>query len=177
MANKYSVVRTDNMMGTDVSTYLDSVRFFDANDEAAAIENGHIVKVGALLTKQVGALVTSERELHKATTPAANTPIKEIGLVATPEVFYDERLHNLSDFVNEAGTNVRIYYLHTGDEFSVTEEGVSAAATVAVGNIAELQADTKIKIVASATNGSTVIGKVIAVEKTSRYTYIVIRVD
>jgi len=92
-------------------------------------------------------------------------------------VFYDERLHNLSDFINEAGTNARVYYLHTGDEFSVTEEGVAAAATVAVGNIAELQAGTKIKIVASATSGSTVIGKVIAVEKTSRYTYIVIRVD
>lgn len=169
MANKYSVVRTDNMLGTASGTHLDSVRFFDSDDELAAIENGHVVKVGALLE--------GERELHKATTPAANTPIKEIGLVATPEVFYDERLHNLSDFINEAGTNARIYYLHTGDEFSVTEEGVSAAATVAVGNIAELQADTKIKIVASATSGSTAIGKVIAVEKTSRYTYIVIRVD
>lgn len=169
MANTYSVVRTDNLLGSYSGTHLDSVRFYDSNNKLAAIENGHVVKVGALLT--------GERELHKATAPAANTPIKEIGLVATPEVFYDERLHNLSDFINEAGTNARVYYLHTGDEFSVTEEGVSAAATVAVGNIAELQADTKIKIVASATNGSTVIGKVIAVEKTSRYTYIVIRVD
>ena len=169
MANLYSVVRTDNMLGTASGTHLDSVRFFDSNDKPAAIENGHVVKVGALLD--------NERELHKATAPAANTPIKEIGLVATPEVFYDERLHNLSDFINEAGTNARVYYLHTGDEFSVTEEGVAAAATVAVGNIAELQAGTKIKIVASATSGSTVIGKVIAVEKTSRYTYIVIRVD
>lgn len=169
MANKYSVVRTDNMMGTDVATYLDSVRFYDAQNAAAAIENGHVVKVGALLD--------GERELHKATAPAANTPIKEIGLVATPEVLYDERQKNLDEFINEPGTNVRIYYLHTGDEFSVTTEGLSAAADIAVGNTVELQADTKLKVVASATSGSTAIGKVIAVEKTSRYTYIVVRVD
>lgn len=166
MANKYSVVRTDNMMGTDVSTYLDSVRYFDDNDEAAAIENGHIVKVGALLN--------GERELHKATAPAADTPVKELGLVATPEVMYDERMKNLDEFINEAGTNVRIYYLHTGDEFSVSAEGVDAAAEVAVGNVVQLQAnDTKLKIAASG-NG---IGKVIAIEKTSRYTYYVIRID
>lgn len=169
MANTYSVVRTDNLLGSYSGTHLDSVRFYDSNNKLAAIENGHVVKVGALLQ--------GERELHKATAPAANTPLKEIGLVATPEVFYDERLHNLSNFINEAGTNARVYYLHTGDEFSVTEEGVAAAADVEVGHIAELQAGTKIKIVASATNGSTTIGKVIAVEKTSRYTYIVIRVD
>ena len=165
MANKYSVVRTDNMMGTDVSTYLDSVRFYDENDELAEIENGHVVRVGALLD--------GERELHKATAPAANTPIKEIGLVATPEVLYDERQKNLDEFINEAGSNVRVYYLHTGDEFGVTPEGVDAAAEVAVGNIVQLQAGTKLKIVASGTG----IGKVIAIEKTSRYTYYVIRID
>ena len=171
----YGVVRTDNMMGTDVSTYLDSVRYFTttttANDTPTAIENGNVVKVGALLD--------GERELHLATAPAVNTPLKEIGLVATPEVMYDERKHNLDEFRNEAGANVRIYYLHDGDEFGITADCFTAAADVAVGDVVELQASTKLKVVAAgtgATSGSTVVGKIIAIESTKRYTYYVVRV-
>ena len=170
MANKYGVIRTDNLMGTDVSTYLDSVRFYDSNDKEAEIENGNVVKVGDLLT--------NERELHKATAPAANTDIKEIGLVASPEIFYDERKKNLDEFINEAGANVRIYYLHSGDEFGVTIDALNVASgyTPKVGDVAELMAGTKLNVAASATSGSTQVGKVVAVESTSRYTYFVIRV-
>jgi len=169
IVEKYAVVRTDNMMGTDVGTYLDSVRFYDANDKEAEIENGNVVKVGDLLE--------GERELHKATAPAKNTPIKEIGLVATPELMYDERKHNLDEFINEAGTNARIYYLHTGDEFGVTAKGLDVdPETAKVGDVVELQAGTKLKVVASATSGSTQIGKIIAIETAGRYTYYVTRV-
>ncbi len=176
MAELYSVVRTDNMMGTTVNTYLDSVRYFTVEtvnsqnvDVPAAIENGHVVLVGNLLA--------GERELHRAVVPAANSDIKKIGLVATPEVLYDERKHELAEFINDAGTNVRIFYLHSGDEFGVTAKGLSAAAEIKVGNIVELQADTKLKVVASATSGSTAVGKIIAIEKAGRYTYYVVRVD
>lgn len=167
---KYGVVRTDNLMGTDVATYLDSVRFYDSNDEVAAIENGNVVKVGALLT--------GERELHKATAPAANTALAEIGLVATPEVMYDERKKNLDEFINEAGRAARIYYLHSGDEFGVTIDALNVASgyTPKVGDVAELMAGTKLNVKASATSGSTQVGKIIAVESTKRYTYYVIRV-
>ena len=175
MAEKYSVVRTDNMMGTDVGTYLDSVRFYEVQtvdnesvDVEKEIENGNVVLVGDLLE--------GERELHRAVAPAANSDITKIGLVASPELIYDERKRGLDQFINEAGRNVRIYYLHTGDEFGVTAEGLDAAATIAVGDIVELQADTKLKVVKSATNGSTVVGKIIAIEKAGRYTYNVVRV-
>lgn len=171
----YGVVRTDNMMGTDVGTYLDSVRYFttttSANDTPTAIENGNVVKVGALLS--------GEREVHLATAPAANTALKEIGLVATPEVMYDERKKNLDEFINEAGANVRVYRLHEGDEFGITRDCFEAAATVAVGDVVELQAKTKLKVVAAATGataGSTVVGQIIAIESTKRYTYYVVRV-
>ena len=172
MANeKHAVIRTDNMMGTDVGTYLDSVRFFDSNNKAAAIDNGNVVVVGALLE--------GERELHKATAPTAAADLDTIGLVATPEVMYDERKKNLYDFYNEAGTNVRVYYLHHGDEFGVTEEALVAAdiTAVKVGDAVELMAGTKLKVAASATSGSTQVGKIIAIEKAGRYTYYVVRVD
>jgi len=170
MAEKYAVVRTDNMMGTDVSTYLDSVRFYDSNNKEAAIENGNVVVVGDLLT--------GEREIHKATTPAANTELKKIGLVANPEVNYDERKRSLDQYINDAGRNIRIYYLHSGDEFGVTIEGLNVANgyTPKVGDAVELMAGTKLKVVATATNGSTQVGKLIAIEKAGRYTYYVVRV-
>ena len=170
MAEKYSVVRTDNMMGTQVGSYLDSVRFYDGNDDEAAIENGNVVKVGALLA--------GEREVHKATAPAVSTALKEIGLVATPEVLYDERERGLDKFINPAGAVARIYYLHSGDEFGVTAKGLNIASgyTVKVGDAVELMAGTKLKVVATATSGSTQVGKIIAIEKAGRYTYYVVRV-
>ena len=62
-----------------------------------------------------------------------------------------------------------------GDVFSVTAEAVTNAATIAVGDIVELAASTKLKIVASATgltSGSTKVGTVIGIEGD----YFVIRV-
>ena len=175
MAEKYSVVRTDNMMGTNVGTYLDSVRFVTVDSSGAspvdvptAIENGNVVLVGDLLP--------GEREVHRATAPLANSNLKQIGLVATPEVLYDERKRGLDQFINEAGRAARIYYFHSGDEFSVTAEGLAAAAAIAVGDLVELQAGTKLKVVKSATGGSTQVGKIIAIETAGRYTYYVVRV-
>ena len=177
MAEKYSVVRTDNMMGTNVGTYLDSVRFYEVKvvgnknvDVEKEIENGNVVEVGALLE--------GERELHRAVAPAANTDIKKIGLVANPEVHYDERKHSLEEYINRAGQNVRIYYLHSGDEFSVTAEGLNIASgyEVKVGDAVELMAGTKLNVVASATSGSTQVGKIIAIEKAGRHLFYVVRV-
>ena len=170
MAEKYSVVRTDNMMGTTVNTYLDSVRFYDANNKEAAIENGNVVVVGDLMA--------GERELHKAVAPTAAAELKKIGLVANPEVIYDERKRGLDQYINEAGKNVRIYYLHSGDEFGVTIEGLNVASgyTIKPGDAVELMAGTKLKVVATATSGSTQVGKIIAIEKAGRYTYYVVRV-
>ena len=178
MAEKYSVVRTDNMMGTNVGTYLDSVRFYKVEtkdgksvDVEKEIENGNVVEVGGLLE--------GERELHRAVAPAANTDIKKIGLVASPEVLYDERKRALYDFINRAGANVRIYYLHSGDEFGVTIEGLNVANgyEIKVGDAVELMAGTKLNVVASATSGSTQVGKIIAIEKAGRDgTFYVVRV-
>lgn len=169
-ADKHPIVRLDNMLGTTANSYLDSIRFYDANNEEAEIENGSVVLVGDLLQ--------DERELHKATAVAANSDVKSVGLVANPEVMYDERLRDIVYYTNRAGQNVRIYYLHSGDEFSVTPDGFKTATNykVAVGDAVELAAGTQMQIVKTATSGSTQVGKVIAVEKAGRYTFIVVRV-
>ena len=170
MANtKHGVIRTDRMYGTDVGANLVSVKYMGAGTTETAIDNGCVVALDGLMAGQ--------REIYKGITPAANTALGKIALIATPEVMYDERKKNLEDYENEAGVTCRGYILHSNDIFSVTAEALDAAAEIAVGNIVEVQAGVKLKVVASATSGSTAVGKVIAIEKAGRYTYYVIQVD
>ena len=167
----YCVARTDKLMGTDVRSMLESVKYQVADTEGAmvdtAIENGNVVKVGAL--------ISGEREVKSATTPAATTKIDEVVLVVAPEVMYDERKKNLDEYRNEVGQIVRGYHLHSGDIFSVTAEGLKNASP-AVSQVIELAASTKWNNVATATQGSTVVGKIIAKDVVGRYTYYVIQV-
>ena len=164
----HGVVRTDSMISTGASAGLFSFKYFGADGNAADIDNGCVVKLDGLME--------DERELYKGVAPAADTSLSDVVLVGTPEVMYDERLRNLSDFYNEAGVACRGYMLHTGDIFSVTTTGVDAAAEVAVGDVAELQAGIKLKIAKTLTASSTQVGTVIAVEQVGTLTYVVIRV-
>lgn len=125
---------------------------------ATAVDNANVVLKGSL--------VSGEREVYTATTPAVNSALKNILLVTTPEVMADERLKNLSDFYNAAGDIATGDHLVSGDVFSITAEAFTAAATVAVGDVVELAASTKLKIVAAATgltSGSTQVGTVIGI--------------
>lgn len=167
MANEiHAVVRTDLMTGTDVAADLRSVRYMASGDTETDIDNGCVVKLDGLMD--------GEREIFKGVTPAADTDLGDVVLVATPEVMYDQRKQNLTDFYNEAGRPCRGYILHKNDMFSVTADALDG--TPEVGNVVELQADVKMKVVASATGGSTTVGKIVAVETVGRYTYYVILV-
>ena len=167
---KYGVVRTDNMYGTDVRAGLVSVKYMGADGNTATeIENGNVVKIGALMD--------GEREIFVGGDVAVADVITDIALIASPEVMYDERKRNLDEFINEAGKACRGYRLHTGDIFSVTKEALAGAAAPAVGNIVELAAGTKLSVAATATSGSTVVGKIIAIDIVGRYTYYAIKVD
>ena len=162
-----AVVRTDKMFATDNRAGLVSVRY-QPGDTMTAIDNGNVVKIGAL--------EEGSREVYKGVTPAADDAIKDIVLIASPEVMYDERKRNLDEFQNAAGAIARGYHLHTNDIFSVTVEALTCAATPEVGDIVELDAGTKLKVVASATEGSTVVGSIIDINVVGRYTYYVIQV-
>lgn len=168
--SNHAVVRTDAMAATDVRGQLVSVKYMGTDGATpTAIENGNVLKIGALMT--------GEREIYVGGAVAANDKIDDIVLIASPEVVYDERKRNLDDFVNEAGKACRGYHIHSGDTFSVTAEALSGTDTPAVGNIVELAAGTKLAFAASATTGSTKVGRIIAVDVVGRYTYYAIKVD
>ena len=177
----YGVVRTDLMYATDVRSGLVSIKHITTSgsgttespyvDTENAIENGCVLKVGEL--------IDGEREIFKGAAPAANDDLKDIVLIASPEVMYDERKRNLDEFINEAGKACRGYRLHKGDIFSVTKDALEGASAPAVGDIVELKAGTKLNVAAAgtgATEGSTVVGRIIAVDVVGRYTYYAILV-
>ena len=163
----YAVIRTDNMAGTDVRAQLVSIEYLGANGATPTeIENGCILKMNGLKS--------GEREIYVGATPAANTAIRDLVIVATPEVMYDEHKHNLDEYVNEAGKICRGYRFHSGSTFGLTADGFDG--TPAVGKFVEAQAGTKMKVVTSVTSGSTEIGKIIAEENAGRHTYFVVEV-
>ena len=164
----HAVVRTDKMFGTDNRAGLVSVRY-QPGDTMTAIDNGNVVKLNGL--------ETGSREVYKGATPSKSDAITDIVLIATPEVLYDETKKNLDEFQNEEGTISRGYYLHANDIFSVTKDALAGAASPAVGNIVELAEGTKLNVAVSATEDSTTVGSIIAVETAGRYTYYVIQVD
>ena len=168
----YAQVRLDNMAGTTVGTLLRSVKYYAGETPVVtAIQNGMVVKLDGLLT--------GENEIYKGVVPTAATALSDIVLIATPEVMYDERKHNLDEFINEAGTAARGYKLTSGDIFSVTAEAINGTPVLSGGSAAtliELMADTTLKVVATATSGSTQVGKVIAIDTVGSKTYYVIEV-
>ena len=154
MAN-HAIVRTD----------LVSIKYMGADGRTpTAIDNGNVLKAGALLE--------GEREVLVGSAVSTHTALNDIVLVASPEVMYDERKRNLEDYENVAGKVCRGYRLRSGDIFSVTAEAFSVTPSTS-HKVVELAAGTKLKPAASATSP---IGDIIAVETVGRYTYYVIRI-
>lgn len=167
---KYGVIRTDLMSGTDQRADMVSLRYMGADGQTpTAIENGSVVVLDGLME--------GEREIWVGKTPTADASLDTIAVVATPEVLYDEHKKNLSDYINEKGKTCRGYILRSGNIFSVSAEGLDIAngVTPAVGYVAVLGTTPKMKVVASA-SGSTKVGDIIAIDKTTRYTYYVIKI-
>jgi len=162
MANKYTVIRTDNLSGTDQRADLLSVRVYDAEGKTIAVENGAIVKVGAL--------EDGEREVYKATLATTEDKIDECAILAGVEVMYDDRAKNLSDYINEAGKAVRAYIPRNRNFFSVTKEGFVGGTVPAVEGKVGIGANGKIDA------AGTGLGVCKAIEIAGRYTYYVIQI-
>lgn len=158
----YTVFRSDLMTGTDVAADLVSLRVYN-NDDKIAVENGTIVKLAGYEQGQ--------REIRKAALASASDDIKDCAIVASVELFYDERKKNLDEFINEAGAACRGYILHPQDMFSVTADGFVGGTAPAVGDAVGIGANGKIDASADG------LGECMAIETVGRYTYYVIRVD
>ena len=162
MANKYTVIRTDSLSGTDPRADLLSVRVYDADGEAIAVENGAIVKVGAL--------EAGEREIYKATLATAEDNIDECAILAGVEVMYDDRARNLDDYINEAGKPIRAYIPRNRNFFAVTKEGFVGGTVPAEEGKVGIGANGKIDA------AGTGLGVCKAIEIAGRYTYYVIQI-
>lgn len=170
----YPIVRTDLMAGTVDPAKLRTFKYLPSNTETA-LNNGTVVLLDSIIVDGQGNV--PNREVWKAVTPAANSPRKDLVLVATPELMYEKNKPGLDDFQNPAGGLCRGYVFEENDIFSVTSDGVTTSlSSVAAGNIVEAQAGVNLKIVSSLTSGSTQIGKVIQVEQVGSKVYYVIRV-
>lgn len=159
---KHAVVRTDKMAGTDVRSYLASVIYLGVDGKTETeIENGNIVELGDL--------ISGEREVYAAKAPTGTFDETKMALVANPEVMYEEDKRDLADYYNEAGKIIRVYKVHVGDIFSVTEEAFDGK--VEKGAFVDTKANsTKL---ASAESGKL---KVIDIENVGKYKYYVIQV-
>lgn len=157
---RHAIVRTDNMSATGDNSLVVSGRFYDENDELAAIDNGNLVAIGTY--------DTNEREVRKVTAPTASADISTLGLVVTPELIYDESTyHGLEEFYNEKDVEVTVMRFHANDFFSVTAEAINGTPTV--GQYLVAGDTTKFEVSADATG--TVIGQVAEIETVGADTY------
>lgn len=147
----YACVRTDNMSGTVQGKNLVSLKY---NGE---IENGSVVVVGGY--------IDGEREVRNATAPAKDSTLRDLALIATPEVIKDKDYYSIANFINEDGDICRGYRLISGDIFSLTKEAFADGASLKKDAVVELLADsTKLNAVDTATEATTTVGKIILIE-------------
>lgn len=167
---KHAIVRVDVALGNNAMSAVKSAMYYttytSSTKTEGAIDNANIVELK-------DELVDGDRELIVATTPTAAST--NLAIVTTPEVDYDER-KTIEDWENEAGTPIRVHLLSkmVGQVFSATAEAFDK--TPAKGDIVEAQAGTKMKVVKTATSGSTQIGVVVDVENVNGITFYVVRV-
>lgn len=158
----YAVIRTDLMSGTKQPADLVSLRFYDAEDNQAEVENGVIVELQGY--------EDGEREIMKAVAASADSDLNECAIVAGVEVMYDERKKNLDEYINEAGKAVRGYIPRNRNVFSVTAEGFVGGVVPTKG--AEVGIGTGGKIDAAGTG----LGVCVDIEAAGRYTYYAIKI-
>ena len=169
MAN-HAIVRVDVALGNNAMSAVKSAMYYTtytgSTKTAGAIDNANIVELK-------DEFVDGDRELWVAVTPTAAST--RLAIVTTPEVDYDER-KTIFDWENAAGTPIRVHLLSqmVGQVFSATAEAFNT--TPAIGDIVEAQAGTKMKVVKTATSGSTQIGVVVDVEDVNGITFYVVRV-
>lgn len=158
----HCVIRTDLMSGTKQPADLVSLRFYDADDKVAEVENGIIVELKGYEEGQ--------REVMKAVAATSASKLNDCAIVAAPEVMYDERKAALHEYINEAGKAVRGYIPRSRNIFSVTKEGFVDGSVPAVGGKVGIGANGKLDA------AGTGFGECVHIEEAGRYTYYAIEI-
>lgn len=157
----YCVIRTDLMSGTKQPADLVSLRFYNAEDKVAEVENGVIVELKGYEEGQ--------REVMKAVAATSASDVANCAIVAGVEVMYDERKKNLDEYINEAGKAIRGYIPCNRNLFAVTKEGF-VGAVPAVGGKVGIGANGKLDAAAEG------FGECVHIETAGRYTYYTIKI-
>ena len=84
----YGVIRVENASGITLGKDLFSLKC------ESAIENGHVVVVGDYISGEVRAF----------STPAANTAMGKVAIIASEEIVKTKSYNTLAEFINEAGS-------------------------------------------------------------------------
>lgn len=163
----HAMFRSDNMEGTTDGKFL--VSLYISTD--AGLDNGNVVKVGALKS--------GEREVRTYTTPALNDALGDIAILGSEEVLKDKKYNTVGEFYNAKGTIARGYKLVPGDLFAVTADALNAVPeyTFTPGTtIVELMAGNKLNAVNELSSGATKVGVLEAKEIDGAVTWLVFRV-
>ena len=158
----YTVIRTDQMSGTNQPADLVSLRFYNGEDKPAEVENGVIVKLEGYEDGQ--------REVMKAVAASADDDLNDCAIVAGVEVMYDERKKNLDEFINEAGKATRGYIPRSRNIFSVTKEGFVDGTVPEKGDEVGIGEGGKIDA------AGTGLGVCVDIDVAGRYTYYAIKI-
>lgn len=147
------VVDLNKMAGNNVDSFIQSVQY------TSDMVNGSFIALGAL--------VTGQNDVRVAATPSDVTA-EEVLLVASPEIIkatvngivLNIELSDRTAFTNIANKPARAYRLKVGDQFTMTDAGISGTTVVGQYVIPQNGSFTP---VASAVIGSTIISlKVLA---------------
>jgi len=154
----YGVVRTDRLSATKDGNIRSAKYYGGATYDA--IENGMLVEVSELVDP------SANREIFKAV--KAQTTSLNVGVVATPEIIYDEQLKStgaLENFINPANQAITVLMLAPGDLLSVSDECINLnSQTLEKGRLLIADVSTpKWKAVASVST-ETLVGEIIARE-------------
>lgn len=162
------VVRTDNLQATFDGSKLVTFRYNNGTDYSDALQNGRIVVLDGL--------ISGEKEIWKGVKPTANDKTAAgIVLVAGVELMYDEHKHNLDEFENAAGADIRGYVLQKGDVFAVTADAfTSSEVPDLTTNKYLVTAGTG--LIARASANTNAFAQLIAIEAEGGYTYYVLKV-
>ncbi|RPK23986.1 hypothetical protein [Paenibacillus xylanexedens] len=140
-------------------------------DKVQATYNGNIesiiatvdLKNGAAIT--IGGLVDGHREAVIGATPTDVT-IDEVLLVASPEIVYDSRKHNIHDFINIKNKPLRGYHYTIGDTVTVTDDMLDGTS-VKNQYLIPVNGSSKLKAAADLSDGTRFAAKVL--EKVKLY--------
>lgn len=120
-SNIHGMVNVAKANGTDagIDLYSGMVYSSESFDVLRDCDNGMLVNFGAVKTLDTSSDPDGIEVYRVYPNNAKSVPRNRLGLVATPEMIYDESKHyTLENFYNEAGKPVRIYHLTPNSIFT-----------------------------------------------------------